>query len=125
MAFTAPSQFSASVSFDAIDAYKKGLELHNQNKLQEAIAQYDKAIQIHKTFGEAINHKGIALLSMNRCNEAIAVFDRATQLNPKDAIAYNFRGVCLHNLKNSEEALKSYNKGEFWRRSISNKKLIF
>ena len=82
------------------------------NKLAEAIAQYDKAIQIHKTFGEAINHKGIALLSQNKCPEAIAVFDRAIQLNAKDAIAYNFRGVCLHNLKKPEEALKSYNKGK-------------
>ena len=113
MAFQPPNQFSASVSFDAIDAYKKGLDFHNQNKLQEAIAQYDKAIQIHKTFGEAINHKGIALLSLNKCNEAIAVFDRAIQLNPKDAIAYNFRGVCFHNIKKSDEALKSYDKGEY------------
>ena len=106
-----PHQFSASVSFDAIDAYKKGLDLHNANKLPEAIVQYEKAISIHKTFGEAINHKGIALLSMNKCVEAIAVFDRAIQLNPKDAIAYNFRGVCLHNLKRGEEAILSYNKG--------------
>ena len=111
MAYQASNNFSASVSFDAIDAYKKGLEFHNANKLAEAIAQYDKAIQIHKTFGEAINHKGIALLSQNKCPEAIAVFDRAIQLNAKDAIAYNFRGVCLHNLKKPEEALKSYNKG--------------
>lgn len=104
-------QFSASVSFDAIDAYKQGLELHNANKYEQAIVFYEKAIQIHKTFGEAINHKGIALLSMNKCLEAIVVFDRATQLNPKDAIAFNFKGVCMHNLKRTDEALQSYNKG--------------
>ena len=37
---------------NAIDAFKKALDLHNANKLQEAVAQYDKAIALHKVFIE-------------------------------------------------------------------------
>ena len=33
---------------DAIEAFKKAIDLHNANKLKEAIAQYDKAIALHK-----------------------------------------------------------------------------
>jgi hypothetical protein len=43
-----PAQYPS----DAVDAFKKAIDLHNANKLVEAIAQYDKTISLHKGFLE-------------------------------------------------------------------------
>ena len=36
----------------AIDEFKKALDLHNANILEEAIVHYDKAVSTHKNFIE-------------------------------------------------------------------------
>jgi len=39
---------------NAIDAFKKALDLHNNNEFKEAVAQYDKVITLHKAFIEGL-----------------------------------------------------------------------
>ncbi|MFM7448936.1 MAG: tetratricopeptide repeat protein [Leptolyngbyaceae cyanobacterium] len=64
----------------------------SQNKLQSAIADYDKAIELAPEVPDAYLNRGIAYEALGRWDDAIADYDQALKLNPNDAAAYNNRG---------------------------------
>ncbi|OCQ89762.1 prenyltransferase [Nostoc sp. MBR 210] len=77
---------------------------------KEAIASYDKALEIKPDKHEAWNNRGIALRNLGRNEEAVASFDKALEIQPDDAIAWYSRGIALKNLGRYEEALTSIDK---------------
>jgi tetratricopeptide (TPR) repeat protein len=79
-------------------------------KYEEAIAAYDKALQIKPDFHEAWNNRGNALDDLGRCEEAIASHHKALQIKPDFHEAWNNRGNALGNLGRDEEAIVSYDK---------------
>ncbi len=77
---------------------------------EEAIASYNKALEINPDKDEAWYNRGIALNNLGRSEEVIASYDKALEINPDyDAAWYN-RGIALDNLGRSEEAIASYAK---------------
>ncbi len=88
------------------------LELGNllaaAKEFEEAIASYDKALEIKPDDHEAWNNRGVALYKLGRFEEAIASFDQALEIKSDDHEAWNNRGVALDKLGRLEEAIASY-----------------
>ncbi|NEU73603.1 tetratricopeptide repeat protein [Hassallia byssoidea VB512170] len=91
--------------------------LINLGKLQsagqdykQAIASYDKALEIKPDEHYAWNFRGYALENLGRNEEAIASYDKALEFKPDDHYAWNFRGIALRDLGRYEEAIASFDK---------------
>ena len=65
----------------------------------EAIACYDKAIEVNPEFSWAFYNKGIILTAHGYNKEAIACYDKAIEINPQNADAYNNKGLSLYYLE--------------------------
>ena len=52
---------------------------------KEAIADYDKAIELNPKDAQAYNNRGVAKKMLKQYKEAIADYDKAIELNPKYA----------------------------------------
>ena len=78
---------------DATEFYNQGNALRTQNKYQEAIETYDKALALNAHFAEALYDKGLALHNLNKFQEAIDCYEKAITINSKYSDAYTFKGV--------------------------------
>ena len=85
-----------------------GNVLQDLKRPDEAIVQYQKAIQADPKFSYAYNGWGIALQDLNRPEEAIAQYRKAIELDPKYAYAYYNWGNALLDLKRPEEAIAQF-----------------
>ena len=59
---------------------------------KEAIADYDKAIELNPKDADTYYNRGAAKNHLKQHKEAIADYDKAIELDPKDADAYYNRG---------------------------------
>lgn len=100
-----------------------GKELAASKKLDEAIAQLKKAIEVGKAYGAADVEKeaaelipqivladGTTLYSQNKFTEAIAEFKKAIAMDPENARAYFLTGVCESKLGNIDGAVAAFEK---------------
>ena len=93
----------------------KGYILTKFGKLDEAIINYDKAIQINPNDVQAWTYKGACLLYSNASNsgrydEALKCYNKALEIDPKYTDAWNGKGNALYVLKNYDEAIKCYDR---------------
>ena len=77
---------------------------------EEAIHQYNKAIQLNPNYTEAYFNKGICLSNLNKKEDAILMYNKAIELNNNYVDAYFQRGYCLFSLDRFEEAMNEMNK---------------
>ncbi len=82
----------------------------SQNKLQPAIADYEKAIELAPEAPDPYLNRGTALEGLGRWEEAIADYNHVLELDPKDPAAYNNRGNAEAGLGEWEPAISDYNK---------------
>jgi tetratricopeptide (TPR) repeat protein len=78
---------------DANELYSQGNALRSQNKYQEAIEAYDKALALNASFAEALYDKGLALHNLNKFQEAIECYDKAIASKQNYLDAINYKGV--------------------------------
>jgi len=93
------------MELEAWELVNKGTSLRRLGKPQEAIACYNKALEINPKCAEAWNNKGVALGSLGKEQEAIACYDKAIEINPRDADAWNNKGDALRSLGKYQEAI--------------------
>ncbi len=93
--------------------FELGLKQANLGNMEEAIASWDKAIELNEHWAVAWHNRGSALGHLAKFTEAIASFDRALKINPDDAQTWNDRAHALLKLKKWDEALDS------WERAIA------
>lgn len=86
---------------DANSWYKQGNDMMMQEKNEDAITAYDKAIELDPTHTSAWNNKGIALFRMKRYEDAIACYDKTIELNPNHANAWYNKAKALRGLGQS------------------------
>jgi protein O-mannosyl-transferase len=72
-----------------------GAIFQQKGKVDEAIAQYRKALQIKPDYAEAHNNLGTALLQKGGVDEAIAQYQEALQIKPGYAMARNDLGMAF------------------------------
>ncbi len=85
-----------------------GGELFNLSRYEDAIAAYDRAIEIKPDYDAAWNNRGNALDNLGRHEEAIAAYDKAIEIKPDKDAAWNNRGIALRNLGRYEEAISAF-----------------
>jgi tetratricopeptide (TPR) repeat protein len=82
----------------------------SQNKLDEAIADYNRAIELAPDAAAPYLNRGAVLEAQGHYEAAIADYNRVLALNPTDAMALNNRGNAEGGLKNWEAAISDYQK---------------
>ena len=87
-----------------------GGALAQAGRLDEAIVQYQKALEIYPDSAEAHNNLGSALFQKGRVDEAIAQYQKALQINPDHAQAHYNLGIALMQKGRVDEAIAQYQK---------------
>ena len=80
----------------------------SQNRLEEAIADYNQAIDLAPDQPDPYLNRGTALEGLGQWQAAIADYTTVLRLNPEDAAAYNNRGNARAGLGQWQEALTDY-----------------
>ncbi|AFZ14818.1 Tetratricopeptide TPR_1 repeat-containing protein [Crinalium epipsammum PCC 9333] len=101
---------------DAFAWLNYGNQLWRIRDFKEALAAFDKAIQIiqhqpnfsKQYYAQAYYGKGLTLYWMEKYSEAVDALKQATQIDPKFHQAWRLRGAALKSLKKYPEALASY-----------------
>ncbi|MEM8675433.1 MAG: tetratricopeptide repeat protein [Cyanobacteria bacterium P01_G01_bin.67] len=79
-----------------------------QYKLAEAIADFDRSIEIAPEYPDAYLNRGIAYEGKKLWDKAIADYNHVLQINPQDPVALNNRGNAKAGQKKWIEALEDY-----------------
>lgn len=79
-----------------------------QYKLNEAISDYDRSIEIAPEYPDAYLNRGIAYEGKKLWSEAIADYDRVLAITPQDPVALNNRGNAKAGQQKWQDALDDY-----------------
>ncbi|MBW4585829.1 tetratricopeptide repeat protein [Aetokthonos hydrillicola Thurmond2011] len=82
----------------------------SQNKLQEALADYNRAIELAPNVTDPYLNRGTAFEGLGKWEEAIADYNHVLELDPKDPMAYNNRGNAKGGLGKWADAIADYKK---------------
>jgi tetratricopeptide (TPR) repeat protein len=84
--------------------YNAGVKLHEQGRWEEAIAEYNKAIELDPNLAIVYNNRGAAYFETGQYDLAIADFNKAIELDPNLAMAYANRALAYTILGMDTEA---------------------
>ncbi len=101
------------VEHDALGYLQRGIEVHKEGKLDEAIKHYTKSIQLkpdNPILSRAYSNRGNAYDGKGQHDLAFKDYSIAIEINPDDADAYFYRGFTYELKRNYEEAIKDYDK---------------
>jgi tetratricopeptide (TPR) repeat protein len=73
--------------------------------LEDAIADYTKAIELDPQHTRAYNNRGNAYISLGETESALRDYDTALELDPDLALTYFNRGLLHYQLGNPEQAI--------------------
>ena len=85
-----------------------GMALHDQERYDEAIAAYRRAIGLQPVFPIALNNLGNSLRQLRRLSEAVSSFDQAISQKPDYVTAFKNKATTLVWEGHVEEALATY-----------------
>lgn len=88
----------------------RGNVKEKSGKSQQAIEDYNKAIELNPNFASAYLNRGISKNNLGNTLEAIKDYNRAIILDPKDEGAYYNRGNTYAKLENFKEAINDFSK---------------
>lgn len=97
-------------SREAYKWLKKGNALFDQAKYDEAIASYNKVIEINPKNKWGWINKGDALTQLTKYDEAIKIYNKAIELFPQSADVWCNKGNALCDLGKYENAIVAYDK---------------
>ncbi|QIR35571.1 tetratricopeptide repeat protein [Tolypothrix sp. PCC 7910] len=95
---------------NATELYKQGNTLYDLQRYQDALAVYDKAVDIRPGYPQGWYGKGKTLAELKQYKEALAAYDKAIQILPDYVEAWSARGLALANLQRYQEAIASFDK---------------
>ena len=88
--------------------FEEAVDLFNQNKLDEAIEVFNRALSIKPDYVEAYNNLGIVLKKQNKIDKAIDAYTRAISINSSYVVSYYNLGNLYSEQGKLEKALKLY-----------------
>jgi tetratricopeptide (TPR) repeat protein len=99
-------------------------ELRRKGENEQAVAEYDTAIELDPNYQEAYYNRGLAHQNKRDYDLSIADFNRAVRLNPQDALAFYSRGISFHYKGAFARAAEDYRtafklKPEFFSRELT------
>jgi tetratricopeptide (TPR) repeat protein len=88
-----------------VDAWhNRGCDLSKNNRNVEALASFEKAIELDPQCFDAWVSKGWVLLQMDQYADAILALDRAAAINPQDPKVWHYKGEALRKMHEQEKA---------------------
>ena len=81
-----------------------------QNKLQEALENYNESIKINPNYIQAYNNLGACMFKLGRIDEAIQSYEKAIEIQPNHADAHNNLGTAFKELKDYKKSIYYYEK---------------
>jgi len=102
--------FEFRTFFRSPDIASQGDALYDQGRYEEALARYNKAIELNPNSGIAYGGRGSALRMLGRYPEALAALNKAIELNPRFVGAYNERGAVYSGLEKYKQAVADHDK---------------
>ena len=87
-----------------------GVVLFQKGRVDEAVAQYQKALEINPNYVAAHYNLGNALFQKGQLDEALAQYQKAVEINPNDAEAHVNLGNALFQNEQLDEALAQFQK---------------
>ncbi|WP_228060151.1 tetratricopeptide repeat protein [Plectonema radiosum] len=88
----------------------RGLTNRNMGNYEDALKDFDRAIEIDPNNKRAIAHRGITYRFMKRNEDALQDFDRAIEIDPDYTWAIAQRGFTYRQMKRYEDALKDFDR---------------
>lgn len=92
----------------AEESFRSGSLLLGQGRLDEAVIQLQRGLEMNPRSAQAYNCLGSALQELGRLGEAIAAYQHAAALRPDDADVHNNIGNALQRAGKLEEAVAAY-----------------
>lgn len=99
---------NVGLSFTANDYIEQGKAFYFENRNEDALACYDKALQMESENPKAWFSRGAVLVKLQQLDEALKSYDRALALKPDLAEAWFGRGTVLAKQQNFEAAIAAY-----------------
>jgi len=79
-----------------------------KGQADDAIAEYQKALEINPNYADAHNNLGFVFLEKGQANEALEQFQKALEINPNYSEAHNNLGNVLFQKGELNEAIEQY-----------------
>jgi tetratricopeptide (TPR) repeat protein len=93
----------------AEDYFLRGNAYYLARQYEEALAAYDRSLELRPEHPATLNNRGSVLSAMGRHQDALTDYNRSLKLRPDDPVALNNRGVSLGMLGRYKEALADFN----------------
>ena len=103
-----PALALTACSDPTMELYNAAVELQEQGRLYEAIAEYDKVLKMDPQFAEAYRQRGLANASLRQNELAIQDYDNALQIDPESHETYFNRGKLYELGFNPKSAIEDY-----------------
>jgi tetratricopeptide (TPR) repeat protein len=92
------------------DAVLDGVSALNRNKLDKALADFNRAINLDPSRSDGYLGRADVLNAMKQYDKALLDYHRAIEINPDFAKAYVNRGIAYSHLERYKEAIADYEK---------------
>ena len=97
---------------DPQDYLQRGIEAHQNDNSDDAIAYYTEVIRLDPTDTSIVSivyySRGLAYAEKGEVDSAIENYNESIQLNPDFADAYNYRGIAYRNKGEIERAIEDH-----------------
>jgi tetratricopeptide (TPR) repeat protein len=84
--------------------YLAGLKLFGAKQYEQAIAEYDRALEVKPDWVDVLLAKATSLSSLGKQEQAIETVQRVIELTPNDAMAYTSLSIFLQRMNKIPEA---------------------
>jgi len=98
------------IDFNADAYYNRGVAYCKVRNYMQAIADFDRAIEIDPEYSAAYYNRSLAYSKLGNYKQAIADCDRAVGINPKYAAAYYNRGLAYGKLGDHRQAISDFDR---------------
>ena len=95
---------------DARDAYMKGVDLHREGHLNEALMQYGKALRVYPDYVSALGDLGTIYILYNQPQSALPFLRRAQEIEQSNVIISFNIGIALTEQGDYSNAMKLFEK---------------
>jgi tetratricopeptide (TPR) repeat protein len=104
--------------------FELAVNAFGDNKLDESIQNYQKALQIDGNYQDALHGLGMALFNIGRVDEAIATAKRLIEIDKDDILAHTSLSMFYQSQNRIEEAEKEGNVARIlgWKQELSQDK---
>ena len=91
------------------ELFEQAVDAFGENKLDESIGLYRKALELDPRYQDALHGLGMALFNHGRLNEAEETARRLIEIDPDDVLAHTSLSMIYHAQGRIEDAEKEGN----------------